>query len=172
MSEQQNWFEDEDEGFEEIPTGTYPATLTNATLDETKEFPRFSIEFTLESKRKAWMNLGMKPTQKKFTNWMLREMNVYDRAKEISVERVMSPAHAILEALGEVIGEKAEIEITYREWQGKRYMGVKVESFGSFSGTSAGGRTSAKPPVKTAAQAPARTTSEPPSFDANEEIPF
>lgn len=152
MSNQSNWFDDDNDVYEKTPAGDHMATLTNVTLDETKEFPRLSFEFTLLNKSKSWMNLGFKPTQKKFTNWMLRELGIYEATKELTNDR-RTPAQAALEASRDIIGKTGEIEITYREWQGKQLANVKVNHFGSSM------------PTKS-------KTVEVPTFNDQEEIPF
>ena len=182
MDQQTNWFDDEDKKFDELPEGFYPATLTNATLDETKGEPRLSIEFTLNNKRKAWMNLRFKETQKKFFNWQMREMGVYDRAKEL-VAGGQQLTHAFLDAIGEVIGGQCDLEVTYSEWQGKRYMQTKIENFSapgqprsSVQHVTGGKVTQARRPNETTRTPQASTTTPaagaPPGIDTNEELPF
>jgi len=155
MGQQMSWFDDDgDKKFEELKEGFYAATLTNATLDETKEEPRISVEFTLENKRKVWLNLRLSEKQKKFFNWQMRELGVYEHAKELA--RAGKPtAHAFIDALAQIIGVTCELEISYRDWQGKRYQSVRVESCGV--------------PAKTTT---VTTKAEEVGFDANEPLPF
>lgn len=187
-----SWFDDEDDNL--IAEGTYPVTLTNATLDETKADPRISVEFTHGNKRKSWLNLTFADTRKKFVNWQLRELGVYDRIKEIAAASGTTPARAALDALGELIGVECEISIEHNEWQGRTYANVKVESCGvqtSFAPPPTAQATAPRPnqaarpatarPAQTTTttaarpavknHAPGATAAPPPSFDQNEELP-
>lgn len=182
-----SWFDDEDDNL--IAEGTYTVTLTNATLDETKADPRISVEFTHGNKRKSWLNLTFADTRKKFVNWQLRELGVYDRIKEIATAQGTTPARAALDALGELIGVECEIIIEHNEWQGKTYANVRVESCGMQTAmpvtpqpTAQAARpanarpaqatttTAARPAVKNHAPG-ANATPPPPSFNTNEELP-
>ena len=182
-----SWFDDEDDNL--LAEGVYPVILTNATLDETKADPRISIEFTHGNKRKSWLNLTFADTRKKFVNWQLRELGVYDRIKEISTAKGLSPARAALDALGELIGVECEISIEHNEWQGRTYANVKVESCGmqtTFAPPPTAQATAPRPAVTQAARpattqaarpavknhAPGATQAPPPpALDANEELP-
>lgn len=177
-----SWFDDEDDNL--IAEGTYPVTLTNATLDETKPDARISVEFTHSNRRKSWLNLTFADTRKKFVNWQLRELGVYDRIKEISSSTGASPARAALDALGEIIGVECEICIEHNEWKGKTYANVRVESCGmqtTMAPPPVAQRAAPRPAQATTAQvaarpavknhAPGATQALPPSFDQNEELP-
>lgn len=159
--DQMDWFKSEEKKFDDIPEGLYTAKLTNATLDETKDEPRFSIEFTLPSNRRAWMNLRMNEKQRKFMNWQMSELGVFDLAKEKATAG-MPVAHAFLDALGTKIGKSYDIEITYRDWQGKKFMSVRVD------GPAILGRV-LNPEQR---MTPKAVATEAPSFDAGEEMPF
>lgn len=169
---QQDWFKDDaaDKKFEQLPEGFYSAALSNVTLDETKPEARLSLEFTLATKRKVWMNLKFTETQKKFLLWQMRELGVYDRAKEIAAQG-KPVQHAFLDALGEVIGIVCELEITYREWQGKQYQSCRVDSVGGEVKPAV-----SEPAVKAQAKiapvnhAPNASVA-PPQMNSNEEIP-
>lgn len=170
-----SWFDEEKED-NLIAEGIYSVTLTNATLDETKDDPRISVEFTHGNKRKNWLNLTFADTRKKFVNWQLRELGVYDRIKEICETTQSTPARAALDALAEIIGVECEISIEHNEWKGKTYANVKVEGVG----VSAPPRAAPRPATARPAQA-GTTTARPvvknhapqaaPSFNADEELP-
>ena len=173
---QLDWFRDEEKKFEDLPEGFYTAALTNATLDETKEEPRFSLEFTLSTRRKVWMNLRMNEKQKKFFNWQMRELGIYERAKEL-VEAGKPITHAFIDALAEIIGSQWELEITYRDWQGKRYQSVKIDGRAATVAPAAPVNPRVAQTVRSAvkqAQAPqgAAQVAPPPTFNADEELPF
>jgi hypothetical protein len=167
---QLDWFKDDEseKKFEDLPEGIYSATLTNATLDETKDEPRLSVEFTLESRRKVWLNLRFSEKQKKFANWQFRELGVYDRAKEIAASG-KPIAHCFLDAVGEIVGVICEIEVSYRDWQGKRYQSCKVESVGQAAPMATA--PVAKPAVKNYAPTATQSAPPPPSFNKDEELP-
>jgi len=164
---QTSWFDDEEET-KLLAEGVYTCILSNATLDETKPDARISVEFLHDNKRKSWLNLTFGETRKKFVNWQLRELGVYDRTKEISIAKNQSPARSALEAIGEILGAVCEIVIEHNEWQGKTYANVRVESCN-------GAIQSSMPKVgspATRAAAPTLGQDAPPSFDSGEELPF
>lgn len=121
-----SWFDEEETEYKDLDAGIYEATLTNVSLDETKEVPRLSIEFTLAGKRKAWMNLGFAENQKKFANWQFRELGVYDDAKRIASDGTKSVPRAFLEAVVLAVGNQYKVDLSYRDYNGKKYSSVKV----------------------------------------------
>jgi len=163
---QLDWFKDDgDKKFEELPEGIYPVTITNATLDETKDEPRLSVEFTLASRRKVWLNLRFSETGKKFLNWQMRELGVYDHAKELAIAGKTIP-HAFLDAVAGVIGAECSIEISYRDCQGKRFQNVKMNSMGALTTAEKTDYPAANKTIVNHAP-----TANAPAFKADEEMP-
>jgi len=168
MSSQMDWFKDEEKKREDVEAGVYKATLTNATLDETKGAPRLTLEYTLESRRKVWQRVTFNENVKWKLQQEMRALGVYDKAKEIAMSG--KPAtHAFLDAVATIIGIECEIAISYREgtgaWAGKQFQDVKVEGCGKTIATSPT-VTQTNPAVKNHAP-----TANAPAFKADEEMP-
>ena len=126
MTNQTSWFDEDTKRaeFKELDAGKYKSTLTNVSLDETGDVEKLSIEFTLNNKRKVWMNLKFSEAQKKFANWQFRELGVYEDAKRIG--QTKSAPRAFLEAITLALGNEYMLDLSYRDYNGKTYSSIKV----------------------------------------------
>ena len=166
-----NWFEEEERS-PLMPEGIHQVILTNVTLDETRMEPRVSVEFTHQNNRKSWLNLTFAETRKKFVNWQLKELGVFDRVKAIAIAQSFTPARAAMTAIGELIGAQCEICVEHNEWQGKTYANVRVESCGvAAQPVAQEPKKIVRSPLKNHAPVAQAKTQAPPSFNQNDELP-
>ena len=146
--------------FEPIPEGNYQAVIFNVDCDLTKNPPTVSVQYKLENNRRVFQNFRFDDKGKKWIVWQMGELGLNEAAKRLLPHPTQATPHdaakSYVEAARQVLNKVVGIEITHREYNGKKYESVKIID-------GLGATTTPTPLTKTSAA---------PKFDANEPLPF
>jgi hypothetical protein len=153
----------DDEKTETPAEGLYACKVEDCSLDETKPDPVITVRYRLHTGQAAWQRFVVKDSTRKWLSWQLGVLGVWKTAKENCQDphNFSLVARSILEALGKIIGQYFEGEISHREYNEKTYTDLKIE------------RALTNEQAKIFKQSVAsKKQDEPPKMDLNEELPF
>jgi len=125
-------FNDDKKEREVVAIGTYEASLFDAKLDETGEYPKISMAYKLknESGDLVWQNFNF---NEKGQKWIKRQFSALGLSEDVKSnvkgDTPEAAARGYLDATNALLVKNApviKIEVSHREWEGKTYANTKV----------------------------------------------
>ncbi len=120
----------DEDTFDTVPEGLYPAMLTNTTLDETGEVSVLTCCYAVadgkQEGRALWQRFRFNDKSMKFLRWQLGMLHVWKELKGAPNDQEAARKAAEL-MFAKVDQLKVDLKVSHREYNGKTYEDVIID---------------------------------------------